>query len=48
MFHVQIGNYRSHQWTHSHSLNLVIEFTLKRKVSIMQTEPQEFNNVLYW
>ena len=48
MFHAQIGNYRAYQWAHSHSLNMLIEFILNRKVSIMQTEHQEFNGVLYW
>ena len=48
MFHVQIGNYRAYQWARSHSFSLLIEFVLKRKVSIMHTEPQKFNDVLYW
>ena len=33
---------------HSHTFNLFIELILKREVGIMQTEPQEFNNILYW
>ena len=48
MFHVQIGNYRAYQWPHSHSLNMLTEFIVTRKVSIMQTEPQEFSDVLLW
>ena len=45
---LQIGNYRTYWWAHSLSLNLLIEFILKRKVSIMQAEPQEFIDVLHW
>ena len=48
MLHVQFGIYRAYGWAHSCSLNLLIEFILKRKVSIMHTEPQEFNDVLNW
>ena len=35
-------------WPHCHSLNLLIEFILKWEVCIMQTEPQEIYDVLYW
>ena len=48
ILHVQIGNYRAYGWAHRCSLNLLIEFILKRKVSIMETEPQKFNDVLNW
>ena len=47
MFHVQICSYGAYQRPHSHSFNLLIEFILKRIVSIMQTEPQKVNDVLY-
>ena len=48
MFHVQICNYGTYQRPHSHSFNLLIEFILKGEVSIMQTEPQKFIDVLFW
>ena len=48
ILYVQIGNYGAYWRAHSHSFNLFIEFILKRKVSIMQKEPQKFNDVLYW
>ena len=48
MFHIQIGNYGAYWRPHSYSFNLLIEFILKEEVSIMQTEPQMFNDALYW
>ena len=48
LFHIQIGNYGAYQRTHSHSFHLLIEFILKGELSIMQTEPHKFNDVLYW
>ena len=48
MLHVQIGNCGAYQRPHSYSFNLLIEFILKRKVSIMQTEPKKLYDVLYW
>ena len=48
MFYIQIGNYGAYWRPHCHSFNLLMEFILKRKVSVMHTEPQKFNDVLYW
>ena len=44
----QIGNYWTYRWPHRHSFNLLIKLVLERKVSIMQTEPQQFYDVLNW
>ena len=41
-------NYGAYCRSHSQSFNLLIEFILKGEVSIMQTDPQKFNDVLYW
>ena len=47
MFHVQICNYGAYQRYHCHSFNLLIDLFLKGEVSIVQPEPQKFNDVLY-
>ena len=47
MFHIQIDNYGAYHRPPSCSFNLLIEFILKRKVSVMQTEPQKVSDVLY-
>ena len=48
IFHVQIGDNGTDWWLDRHTLNLLIKLVLKRKVSIMQAEPQQFTDVLYW
>ena len=48
MLNVHVSCYRAYQWPHSHTFHLFIEPILKRKLSIMQTEPKQFYNVLYW
>ena len=44
-FIIQIGNKGTNWWSHCHTINLLIKLVLKRKVSIMQTEPQQFYDV---
>ena len=48
VLHIQVGSYRAYWGTHAYTLNLFTELILKRKLCIMQTEPQYFNYVLYW
>ena len=48
MLHVQVCHYRAYWRPHNYALNLFIELIFERKVSIMQTEPHKFDDVLYW
>ena len=48
MFQVQVCHFRAYWRPHSCAFNLFIKLVLKREVSIVQTEPQKFNDVLYW
>ena len=48
MFHVQVSYYGAYWWPYNCAFNLFIKLVLKGEVCIMQTEPQQLYDVLYW